>query len=338
MIALMVLICIQATITDLKRGIIRNKILLIGGMFSLVLNSVYYIVFASKYIQAFLINFGIMAVLSILFYSIHIWAAGDSKLLIFMISLIPARIYYSGNNVTATVSILITIFSIAFLYYFFESVYIGIKDKNLFSINRLRIDLWKMIIQYIKCTCVITLINVLVSMVIPSFYFENVVLFMVINMIVVLGICNVEWLNKWFVLLPLFSLTAAVILLQGRKFGTVNWVIYGIVGIVVLLRILAEKYNYKTIPADEVRCGMVLAYGTIISFQPSKIKGLPTTTTEDIRSRISDEEAQSIVRWKDSKYGMPTITIVRKIPFAIFITIGTTFYLLTRIVLWKLSF
>jgi hypothetical protein len=101
---------------------------------------------------------------------------------------------------------------------------------------------------------------------------------------------------------------------------------------------IAEKYNYKTIPTEDVKSGMVLSYGTILMFQPSKVKGLPTYTTEDIRSRISGDEAERIVRWKNSKYGRPMITIVRKIPFAIFITMGTIFYLLMRILLWKLNF
>ena len=338
MLSLMILICVQATITDLRRGIIQNKILLFGTIISVIFNSVYYIIFASEYVQAFIINFGVMVVLSVFFYSTHIWAAGDSKLLMFVVSLIPARIYYSGNNVAASVSILIVIFSLAFFFYVFESFCIGIKEKSLFSMNRLKIDVLRMVTQYVKCTCVITLINFLVSIVMPIFYNENVPLFMIINMIIVLLICNVELLNKWYAILPLVVLTSIIITIQGREFRFANWAIYGVVCIVVILRILAEKYNYKIIPTEEVKCGMVLSYGTIMLFQPSKVKGLPTYTTEDIRSRISEGEAESIVRWKDSKYGRPVITIVRKIPFAIFITMGTIFYLLMRMLLWKLNF
>ena len=67
---------------------------------------------------------------------------------------------------------------------------------------------------------------------------------------------------------------------------------------------------------------MVLSYMTVSSFLKSKVKGLPKYTLESIRTRITSEEAESIRRWKKSKYGKDTIIIVRKIPFAIFICIG----------------
>ena len=74
-----------------------------------------------------------MTFISIAFYAIHIWAAGDSKLLILTIMLIPTRLYYEGNIVSATVVLIIMIFSFAFIYTIIESICIGIKEKNLFK-------------------------------------------------------------------------------------------------------------------------------------------------------------------------------------------------------------
>lgn len=47
-------------------------------------------------------------------------------------------------------------------------------------------------------------------------------------------------------------------------------------------------------------------------------QGLPTGMTEDLRSRITAEEAESIHRWKNSSLGKPFVVIVRKIPFTSF--------------------
>ena len=67
---------------------------------------------------------------------------------------------------------------------------------------------------------------------------------------------------------------------------------------------------------------------------PSNIKGLPKEkNTEDIRSRITEEEAESIKRWEFSKYGQSEIVIVRKIPFAIFISIGSIVYIFSRMLM-----
>lgn len=61
--------------------------------------------------------------------------------------------------------------------------------------------------------------------------------------------------------------------------------------------------------------------------QKSQVRGLPRITTEDLDARLSKNEAESVKRWEFSKYGQPTITIVRKVPFAVFILIGTLFFL-----------
>lgn len=332
MLAVMIVFCIHATITDLKSGVVKNKLLLCGAGIALVLDFLYYYIFARAFFLAFLINLAVMIFLSILFYALHMWAAGDSKLLIFVICLIPARIYYSGENVAATVLIMIAIFSLAFLYYIAESFVIGIKDKTLFSFSRMRVNVKQMLVQYIKCTCIVTIANFLFSLLFYEFYAANTELFMILNMLIVFSVCNIKFLDKWFVVGVLVLVTVGIAILQNRKMESVNWAIYLVVLLVVALRMIAEKYNYQTIPTAEVKQGMVLSYGTVFLFTPSKIKGLPTTTTEDIRSRISNEEVDSIRRWENSKYGQKQITIVRKIPFAIFISIGTVVFVITRMI------
>ena len=331
MLSVLLFFCVHATVTDLKWSVIKNKLLAAGFILAVILNFVYYFFFAQDLFLTFMINLLVMTFLSVVFYATHIWAAGDSKFLIFVICLIPARLYFSGVNVAATVLILICIFSLAFLYYIGESVVIGLKERNLFSFRRMKLDGLRMAVQYVKCTCIVSVANFLFSLVFGDFYSANTELFMIINMLLVFAVCNVRWLDRWYVLLFLGAATVAIVIFQERRLGTVNWLIYLLVLVVVVLRIIAEKYNYKTIPTAEVKPGMVLSYGTVVLFLPSRIMGLPTSTTEDIRSRISPEEAASIQRWETSKYGQPQITIVRKIPFAIFISLGTFVFITVRI-------
>ena len=105
-----------------------------------------------------------------------------------------------------------------------------------------------------------------------------------------------------------------------------------IVAVVMIFREIADKYNYKEIKTDDIKEGQILSFKTVLCFNASKVKGLPITTTEDFRSRITSEQAESIKKWKNSKNGQDTITIVRKLPFAIFITIGTiAFVMLMRL-------
>ena len=334
MLASMIVVCIHATVTDLKSGVVKNKLLLVGFGLAAVLDPVYYSFFAADHFGAFVLNVIVMALLSVILYTAHMWAAGDSKLLIFAVCMIPARIYDSGANVAATVLILISIFSLAFLYYIGESVVLSLKEKSLFSWKRLKFDGRRMIVQYIKCSCTVTVANFLFAGLFYEFYTANTELFMIVNMLLVFAVCNADWLDRWYVLASLGALAAGVMMFRHWQLNTVNWLIYLLALIVVVLRLIAEKYNYKTIPTAEVTQGMVLSYATVLLFTNSRIKGLPMSTTEDIRGRISDEEAKSILRWEKSKYGQAQITIVRKIPFAIFITVGTIVFIFARMIVW----
>lgn len=334
LITLLICMCGYVTITDLRHGIIQNKVLLTAGAIGLLANAIYYLFFGRQFFIAFMLNISVMMAISITFYALHIWAAGDSKLLMLTIFLIPARIYYKGNNVTATVVIMIIIFSVAYLYIIGESIYLGIKEKNLFKINRIKADIKLMVIQYIKCTCLVTLFGAILRFIIPEFYNKNIELMMILNMIIILLSYNFKFFDKLIPLICLIIVTVVdCVFISGKNFD-VNLKIYPLVIVVLILRLSAEKYNYLKIPTSKVEKGMVLAYSTIVYFIPSTIKGLPKEkTTEDIRSRITADEAESIKRWETSKYGQPEIVIVRKIPFAIFISIGTVIYTFARMLI-----
>jgi len=334
LVTLLITMCIYVTATDFKHGIIQNKVLLVTGAIGLVANIVYYSFWGKQFIMAFLLNLVVMMAISIAFYALHIWAAGDSKLLMLTIFLIPARMYYQGNDVTATVVIMIIIFSIAYLYIIGESIYLGIKEKNLFQINRFKADIKLMIRQYIKCTCLVSLFGFVVRFVMPEFYDKNIELMMILNMIIILFSYNFKFFDKLIPLICLSVITIICYVLTSSGTFYIDLKIYVLVFVVFILRLFAEKYNYQTIPTSKVEKGMVMAYSTIVYFIPSTIKGLPKEkNTEDIRSRITEEEAESIRRWETSRYGQSDIVIVRKIPFAIFISIGAVIYTFARMLM-----
>ena len=135
--------------------------------------------------------------------------------------------------------------------------------------------------------------------------------------------------RKWYVLLT--AVMVNIVLYQ--KGGTIkdNIRIYAILLVVLLLRYLVSGYNYAEIETNQVKAGMILSVATVLEFQKSRVKGLPVATNEDMSTRLSEEEADAIRRWEQSKYGKEKIVIVRKIPFAIFITSGSVIFLLIRL-------
>ena len=155
-----------------------------------------------------------------------------------------------------------------------------------------------------------------------EFYYTNQLFFTFINIFIILYIHEKEVFHKRTIILILFGINALLIIwsiLQGSY--TVNLDIlhnYVIVLLAIFLRYLVSGYNYEEIQTSEVKKGMVLSYATVVGFMPSRVKGLPQTTSEDMSSRITEEEAEAVRRWEKSKYGKNSIIIVRKIPFAIF--------------------
>ena len=73
--------------------------------------------------------------------------------------------------------------------------------------------------------------------------------------------------------------------------------------------------------------------GSILGFVGSRVQGLPTISTEDLKSRLTKDEVESINRWSKTPKGNASIVIVRKIPFALFIGIGTVIFIVLEMAL-----
>lgn len=72
LITLLVCMCGYVTVTDFKRGIIQNKVLLITGAIGLVANIIYYSFFGRPFLTAFILNLSVMMAISVTFYALHI--------------------------------------------------------------------------------------------------------------------------------------------------------------------------------------------------------------------------------------------------------------------------
>ena len=104
---------------------------------------------------------------------------------------------------------------------------------------------------------------------------------------------------------------------------------YVVIAAFMLLELFISEFNYDWIPTEAVQPGMVLSRLSCMMMAVSKVKNLPQASTEDLRSRLSQEQADAVIRWGKTSKGMKKIQIVRKIPFAIFIYLGTISYLVT---------
>ena len=70
---------------------------------------------------------------------------------------------------------------------------------------------------------------------------------------------------------------------------------------------------------------MILSSFSSVLMQTSITPGLPGVSTENLKSRLTSEEVDSIQIWAKATHTQ-SLTVVKKIPFAIFISIGFLCY------------
>jgi len=167
----------------------------------------------------------------------------------------------------------------------------------------------------------------------PEFFMENEIVLALLSFILILTVMHFPCLRSNISLMISASVSVLLLALHivTLSFEAFDYRSYLLVIGIQALRHIADKYNYAEIPTEDVRKGYILSMNTVVCFIGSKINGLPMAMTEDLRSRLSEEEAESVVRWKGSKQGSETVTIVKKIPFAIFIALGVLVFLILEV-------
>ena len=324
---------------DCKRSTIPNKYLLCCGLAATLLDAVYYIMWAGSTFGLFVVNLLVLSIVGIIFYAYNLWAAGDCKLIFVVGATIPGRFYtFWGTGWGVSFYLIAFVFTLAFLYVVIESVVLGIKDKKLFQISFGHVDWIKALISYVFMVGVLSIIREIALLIVPEltekapFVFVAFCFILVLTMIrlqermsakTIAIICVVSWI-------ALICFMIAGITQFHFSGNLISWVI---VLLVMVLRLLADKYNYKVIPTKDVREGQILSASTVMSFAPSRVQGLPTGTSEDLRSRLTPDEADSVRRWASSSKGNQYIVIVRKIPFAVFISLGTVLFIIFEMVM-----
>ena len=332
-ILLSVLLCtsVYASFNDFKTGLIPNKLLSISSLIALAADVVYYGVFDRGQIWLFMQNFVAVSVLSVLLYAFHFWGAGDSKFVMFIALAIPARFYADSVISLPEMAVVVYTFSLSFIYLMFESLVLGIKNKDLFKTDH-KITV-KSVLSVVKNLAVsyvyIFLVGFAEALLIKT---DSDYITVLANFFIILTIFSFDIFKKWYVTAVVFVVDVVLYILFGRSMGLGLPSPYNIVLVaaILLFKNFAQKYNYKKVPTADIKEGTVLSLGTILKFRGSRVKGLPESTTEDFRSRLTAEQAASVVRWGKSKMGEETVTIVKKLPFAVFITLGSIMFLVMR--------
>lgn len=327
-----------STITDFKDMKIYNKNILYAILISIVIYILFYNQLEFIYFKYYIINLIISIIISFIFFYFKIWAAGDAKLFLAIIFMIPYPIYQNNiSNIFPAMYLLIIIFSVAFIYVVLESIYLWIKDnKKLKYITKKNItknEIKDFILNYFFGYFIILFINnVLINYAI-NFNIYNGSLIMLCNMLLLIFIYQIIKTNQQKYKLTIIFIFLNIInyIINGIQLQTINYKTLLIVLIITIFRKISEKYNYEVINIKDLKPRMILSFGSIMKFYGSKVKGLPNKTTESTDSRLTEYEVNNIKRWSKTKKGTDEIVIVKHLPFAPFILIGEIIFFVIKL-------
>lgn len=324
--------------TDVKDGLIKNQHLFCAGSAGVTINIIYAIVTDGAFVTTYLTNLFMIAVSSLLMYALHIWSAGDSKLLITIACCLPGRfLTFWDVGLFPSFFIISSSFIVAFVYAIAESILLGIRNKELLMLQFPSIDMLRMTCAYLFTVPSTMLANAILMRTAPWLFEDNHLLLMAVDFLMVITLVHyrnrmqtptigIAAASLWIIVFVLFATGKLNI---SPSIHVTSWLF---VLLIMAVCIFAGKYNYQTIPTSEIAAGMIPAASTVVLFQTSRVKGLPHSIGEDMGSRLTQEEADSIKRWERSSQGMPYVSIVRKLPFGIFINIGCVLFFVFEVI------
>ncbi len=324
--AVLILLGIIASISDVRDGRIYNKTLLGFVLPGIVLCVIYYGYFARDLFWLFMINFGIIALISLILFYTHSFAGGDCKLTLVMAVLYPANEYlvYGKSDVTLYFALCLAILY-GYFYLLFFSIYSLVKGRTKITKEYVKGYLGNFLKSFLSASGYICLINLLFIMIGMKGIYVNEWIIRIICMIFAWLVGKESKLKKWQIIVGVYAVDIVIGLILGFIPFSFNPENYVLVILLLFCQMTIRTSLYQEVKICDLKKGMILSSISSMLMQNSRVRGLPPISSEDLRSRLTEEQVESIGRWASSR-NISAVTVVRKIPFAIFIFVGFLSY------------
>lgn len=319
-------LCVICTRSDLQTGFIYNKVLAVFAAFAVIIDVVYYGFFAVDLLPAFLTNIVVVTIVSLYLFCTHSFAGGDCKMTTVAALLLPARFYWMIGSSKITLIFVIGFALISGYCYLVGTSLLAIAQRKVkLTVDTIKQTFLRFLQSYIVATLYLCLLNSGFTVITN----HN----MPINIWITRGLClAVAWcVGHFSVLRKRVVVMAVATLLIVISFATktvplsLNIENYVLTLILVVCQMAIKTTIYESVEVEQLRKGMILSAFSSVMMQRSITKGLPGISTEDLRSRLTDDEIVSIKIWAKATH-TNSLTIVKKIPFAIFISNGYLLY------------
>lgn len=321
-LCLVVLLCRSCAKSDISSGIVPNKMLAAYFAVAIAYDIAYYGFFASDLVAAFLIDAIVVALVALVLFYTHSFAGGDCKLAIVLALLFPAGCYADiwGTNCTLIAALVISLV-FGYAYLLANLVVLLFKKKATITFDYMRSSLLSFAKSYLAAISYISLIGSVVSLLGSFDSSVHIWVTRITCVIVALCVGRFPFLRKWCFFVPAACVAALVSAVSTTIPISLKPEYIALVLVLFLCQAAIKTTVYERVDVDGLRKGMILTTISSALMQTSITKGLPGVSTEDLRSRLTDEEVASIRIWAKATR-TTSLTIVKKIPFAALLGAG----------------
>lgn len=320
------ILCYCSTRSDLNTGIIPNKMLLVFTAGAVVMDIVYYGFMAQDMAIAFLVNICVVSFTSLILFYSHSLAGGDCKLIIVLSVMYPARFYlvYNNSPITMLFAVFLAIL-FGYVYLLLNSIWGLVTKRNAISHKYIKENLSSFVLSYAAAMIYISGINIILSEI--SMRGLLIVDWMACILCLAVAMCvgRFSQLKEKRVILPVLLLVILGSVWTRRIPFSLNSGNYVLAFGLMVFQITIRTNLYEKVKVAELKSGMILSAASSLMMQASITKGLPGISTEDLKSRLTAEEIESIQIWARAVH-VEELFIVKKIPFAVFIALGFIAY------------
>lgn len=325
-------LCYLSSRSDLREGLIYNKVLVPFAIFGIIIDVIYYGFFVRDIVIDFSLNFILILVINLILFFTHSFAGGDCKLAIVIALIYPARMYliYGNNDLTLLFIEGIAIFY-GYVYMLVSAIGGLVKKRNNMSLNYVKDYIKAFVKSFVTATVYISAVNLIIIAVALKGVEINVWIVRAICMMTAWLVGKHDLLKKYYIIgivLVFDIIVAGVLKIIPISLNPENYIL---VVLLLICQMTIKSNLYEEIEVENLKRGMILSTFSTVLMQGSRIRGLPKVSTEDLRDRITQDEVESIQRWAENKK-IERIAIVKKVPFAIFLFFGAlTYWLIWRV-------
>ena len=334
LLVMLIAVCSISSYTDIRYGIVKNRLLVPFFVCGVALDIILYAFIARDIAILFLANAGVSILIAfILFYSNN-FAGGDCKLATVISVLYPATAYltYRESQITLFFGIAFSIF-LGYVYLLLSSIVQLITGRNVIEKGYVSGFIKSYLKSYLAALLYVILINL--AFVLLQYYAVPVAPWLPwLFCIIVAFICPRFRILKNRTAIIAVMLIDIVLAVYLRVIPlSLNPETYLITAFFMLAQMTIRTNIYEEIDTEMISKGMILASGASMLLQGSRIEGLPGLSSESLKDRLSESQAAAVRDWGASRTGQKTITVIKKIPFAVFLSLGYLSYFL----LWSIA-